>query len=56
MSISAINLTQVQCHSQTTDDFNLTGNLNGTQISEIPMNWLGDGNILQQHRVPQSAV
>jgi hypothetical protein len=44
MWISAINLAQFQCSSQTTDDFNLTGNLNGTQISAIPMNWLGEGN------------
>jgi len=44
MSISAINLAQFQCSSQKIYDFNLTGNLNGTQISEIPMNWLGEGN------------
>jgi len=44
MSISAINLAQFQCSSQTTNDFNLTGNLNGTQICEIPLNWLCEGN------------
>jgi len=44
MSIRVINLAQFQCSSQTIDDFNLTGNLNGTQIREIPMNWLEEGN------------
>ena len=37
-------MAQFQCSSQTIDDFNLTGNLNGTQIREIPMNWLEEGN------------
>jgi hypothetical protein len=49
MSINAFDLAQFQSSSQTTDDFNLTGNLNGTQISEIPTNWLGEGKSTQSH-------
>jgi hypothetical protein len=44
MTISVINLAQFQCSSHTIDDFNVTGNLSGRQICEIPMNWLGEGN------------
>jgi hypothetical protein len=38
-----MSMAQLQCSSQTTDGFNLTGNLNGKQIREIPMNWLDEG-------------
>jgi hypothetical protein len=56
MLYSVTNLAQLQCSSQTTDGFNLTGNLNGTQIREIPMNWLDEGTLATAHSLTVSNI